>query len=175
MCYVGQIFSEGGVKPDPSYVKAILEIDQPKNKKELLKILGMINYLSKYLPNSSNILVPLRSLIKNNIQWVWTEDHTECLKKVKNIISKIPTLQIFDHKSLIEVQTDASQFGVGGCLLQNGRPVAFCSRALTETESKWAQIEKEYLAISFCLTKFHHYVYGKKVLVKSDHTSCGNK
>lgn len=167
--YVGQVFSSEGVRPDSQYVQAILELEEPKNKKELLRNLGMINYLTKYLPNLSDLLYPLRGLIKNNAQWVWTKDHSECFNKIKVLIAKAPTLQIFDGNLPIEVQTDASQFGIGGCLLQNGQPVAFCSRSLTDAESRWAQIEKEFLAVSFSLNKFHHYIYGRRVLVKSDH------
>ncbi|KAF2897466.1 hypothetical protein ILUMI_08706 [Ignelater luminosus] len=65
--------------------------------------------------------------------------------------------------------TDASQTGIGRCLLQNGQPVAFCSRSLTETEIRYPQIDKELLSICFTLNKFHNFVYGRKILVKTDH------
>ena len=167
--YVGHVFSSEGVRPNPEYIKAVLALEEPKNKKELLRILGMVNYLSKYLPKLSEVLSPLRNLIKKDVEWLWTKDHAFIFSKIKTMITEIPILKIFDPKIPIEIQTDASQKGIGGCLLQAGRPVAFCSRSLTETECKWAQIEKEYLAISFSLQKFHHFIYGRKILVKSDH------
>lgn len=167
--YIGQTFSSEGVRPDPQYIQAIQELENPKNKKDLLRILGMLNYLTKYIPNLSNLLHPLRNLTKNNVVWQWTVDHTETLNNIKNIITKIPNLQIFDSKCKIELQTDASLTGIGGCLLQNGKPVAFCSRSLTEAEVRYPQIDKELLSICFAFKKFHNFVYGRKVLVKTDH------
>jgi hypothetical protein len=58
---------------------------------------------------------------------------------------------------------------LGAVLLQDGYPVAYASRSLTETESRYAQIEKELLAVQFSLDRFHQYVYGKEVIVESDH------
>lgn len=167
--YLGQIFSEEGIKPDPEYIQAILKLENPKNKKELLRIIGMFNYLTKYIPNLSELFSPLRSLIKNNTPWNWTGDHTNILNNIKELITKIPNLQIFDSQSPIEIQTDASDLGVGACLLQNGKPVAFCSRSLTETETRYPIIDKEMLGICFALKKFHNFVYGRKISIKTDH------
>ena len=54
-------------------------------------------------------------------------------------------------------------------LLQDERPVAYASRSLTDAESRYAQIEKELLAVQFSLERFHQYIYGKKVTIESDH------
>lgn len=54
-------------------------------------------------------------------------------------------------------------------MLQEGQPVAYASRALTDTECRYAQIEKEMLAVVFGLEKFNQCVYGKCVDVESDH------
>ena len=59
--------------------------------------------------------------------------------------------------------------GLGACLMQDGHPVAYASRSLTPTEVQYAQIEKELLAIVFAMEKFETYLYGRKVLVESDH------
>lgn len=67
------------------------------------------------------------------------------------------------------LQCDASMHGLGACLMQDGHPVAYASRSLTPTEVQDAQIEKELLAIVFGMEKFETYLYGRKVLVESDH------
>ena len=54
-------------------------------------------------------------------------------------------------------------------LLQDGKPIAYASRALTYTETNYAQIEKELLSIVFWVERFHQYTYGRKVVVDSDH------
>lgn len=167
--YLGQIYSGEGVKPDSEYVKAILALETPNNKKELLRLLGMANYLIKYIPRLSEIVSPLRCLIKNNVEFLWTSEHTKAFNKLKVVISNLPTLKIFDPKLPVVIQCDASQSGLGGCLLQLGQPIAFCSRSLSDSETRYAQIEKEYLAICFSLNKFHQFIYGKSIVVESDH------
>lgn len=53
--------------------------------------------------------------------------------------------------------------------MQNGLPVSYASRSLTETEKMYSQIEKEYLGICFATQKFHEYIYGRIVNVYTDH------
>ena len=68
------------------------------------------------------------------------------------------------------LQCDASQSGLGAALMQGGQPVAYASRVLTATERRYAQIEKELLAVVFACRRFDAYVYGRaKVSVESDH------
>lgn len=69
------------------------------------------------------------------------------------------------------LSVDASQRGLGAVIIQENLPVAYASRSLSETESRYAQIEKEALAIAFGCNRFHHYIYGKSVTVVSDHKS----
>ncbi|XP_046142800.1 uncharacterized protein K02A2.6-like [Osmia bicornis bicornis] len=167
--YLGFIFNKDGVKPDRSHVEAILKIKQPTNKKELLRILGMINFLSKFIPNVSQLTSCLRELIKKDVDWQWGPEHSEALDKIKHKIVEAPTLKLFDNKLPIVIQADASQHGLGACLLQCGRPVLFASRSLTDTEHRYPQIEKECLAVCFAVEKFHQFVYGHQVKVYTDH------
>ena len=67
------------------------------------------------------------------------------------------------------ITCDASKSGLGALLLQEGKPVTYASRALSDAEMRYAQIEKKLLAVVFASTKFHQYVYGKDVVVESDH------
>ena len=67
------------------------------------------------------------------------------------------------------LQCDASEKGLDASLLQDGKPIAYASRALTCTEINYAQIEKELLVIVFGVERFHQYTYGRKVVVDSDH------
>ena len=67
------------------------------------------------------------------------------------------------------IQVDASQVGLGAALLQNGKPIAFASKTLTETERQYVNIEREMLAAVFGAERFHTYVYGQSFIIESDH------
>ena len=85
------------------------------------------------------------------------------------MIASAPVLKYFDPSVEAVLQCDASQHGLGACLMQNGQPVAYASRSLTETECNYVQMEKELLAIVFGVEKFESYLYGRKFKVKTDH------
>lgn len=85
------------------------------------------------------------------------------------MITETPVLPFFDKTRDIVVSEDACSYGVGGVLLQEGHPVAYASAALTPTQQKYAQIEKELLAIVFACEHFHYYTYGRIVTVQTDH------
>lgn len=167
--YLGHIFNKDGMKMDPKRINAITEMNEPQSKKELQRFLGMINYVRSFIPNMAEITQPLRELLKLNIEFQWTEKHSSVVNDLKKLLVSAPILQPFDiHKDII-IQTDASKSGVGCVLLQEKRPIAFASRSLSETEENYAQVEKELLAILYACTKFHCYIYGKKVEMHTDH------
>lgn len=167
--YLGFVFSKDGMKIDPNRIKAIVMLENPKNKKDLQKILGMVNFFRQFIPNLSELTSSLRMLLKNDVTFMWLPDHTRALEEIKNKIVSAPVLCNFDAKKEITVQTDASQSGLGCCLLQGGKPVCYASRSLNDAERNYSQIEKEMLGIVFSTKKFHNYIYGKKINVITDH------
>ena len=69
----------------------------------------------------------------------------------------------------LTLENDACEYGIGSALLQAGKPFAFASRSLSDSERRYAQIEKEMLAVTYGLEKFHHYTFGRQVFVVTDH------
>ena len=98
-------------------------------------------------------------------------EHDVAFETVKKLVTQAPLLKCYDPNEELTVQCDASDKGLGAALMQNGQPVAFASTALTDPETRYAQIEKEMLAVVFALQKFDQYVYGRPVTVQSDHKS----
>ena len=112
---------------------------------------------------------PIRRLTLQDTDFNWTEEQENAFREVKRLVTTATVLSYYDPKAELEIQCDASQTVLGAALLQRGRPIAYTSRALTETERRYAQIEKEMLAIVFSLEKFHQYTYGRHVKIQSDH------
>ena len=99
----------------------------------------------------------------------WTYEQDAALEKVKNALCSNKVLTFYDINKDITLSCDASKDGLGACILQDGQPVAYASKSLTATQKQYAQIEKELLAIVFGCERFHQYLFGKEVLVQTDH------
>jgi len=167
--YMGHIFSSDGLKIDPDKVAAVLEMPTPTDVEGVQRLNGFVNYLAKFLPKITDCMEPIRRLTRKDTPWEWTQQQDDAFNEVKRLVTIAPILSYYDPEGELEVQCDASSKGLGAALMQNGKPVAYASRALTETEQRYATIEKEMLAIIFALEKFNHYTYGRHVTVNSDH------
>ncbi|MES9883587.1 MAG: RNase H-like domain-containing protein [Sedimenticola sp.] len=167
--YFGHVISSEGLKPDPNKVKAIKDMPTPQNRKELETICGMINYLTKFGPNLSELTAPLRDLLKQDVEFSWDSPQEEAFDKIKSVITQSPVLAFFDPKKPLTLQTDASKHGIGFTLMQDGRPIAYGSKSLTSSQMAFAQIEKELLSIVVGFKHFHNYCYGRHVNVQNDH------
>lgn len=167
--YIGHVTTSDGIKPDPVKVKAIHEIETPQDKKELLRFMGMVNYLAKFIPRLSDITQPLRELLKKDTEWHWDERHETSFNDVKRSLEDDAVLKYYDVNKSVTLSVDSSSYGLGACLLQDEQPVSYASRSLNSSEQNYAQIEKELLAIVYGCQKYHQYIYGKPVTIETDH------
>jgi transposase InsO family protein len=167
--YVGHLLTGEGLKPDPDKVRAITDMPEPEDAKAIQRFLGMVVYLAKFIPKLSDIAAPLRQLVTKDAVWQWEEIHKQAFLDIKTAIASPPVLRYYDVKKEVTLTCDASQKGLGAACLQDGVPVAYASRALTQTQQGYAQIEKELLAVVFACNKFYDYVYGRRVTVETDH------
>ena len=168
---MGHLITNDGLKPDPEKVRAVQEMPRPTSKKELLSLLGFVNlYLSKFLPRLSEVAQPLREMTAKEAKFIWSPQHETAFQEVRELVVRHPVLKYYDLQEEVTVQCDASEYGLGAALLQNGQPVAFASRSLSQTERQYAQIEKECLAIVFSCARFSQYLASReRVTVESDH------
>ena len=125
--------------------------------------------MSPFIPKLADHTSDLRLLLRKDSEWQWTPSHQQAFDAVKSLICADCTLTYFDPKKPTVLQVDASLKGLGAALIQQGKPVAYASKALTDAETRYANIERELLAVVFGCTRFHTYVYGSKFTVESDH------
>lgn len=112
--YFGHLLSADELKPDPSKVAAIRDMEPPSNKSELQTVMGMITYLSKFAPNLANITSPLRQLLPKESGFEWDTPQAQAFQKVKDLITRTPgpLLTYFDPSKPDVLEIDASQFGL---------------------------------------------------------------
>ena len=103
------------------------------------------------------------------MEWTWSTEQEQAFESIKQAVTSAPVLRYFNSKDPIEGQGDASTNGIGFVLTQHGHPVSYSSRALTATERRYSQIEKELLAQVFGVEHNHQYVYGRRIILWSDH------
>ena len=167
--FYGVICSADGVQPDPGKVSALRQMAPPSNLQELQTFLGLATYMGPFIPNLSSLTAPLREMSKKGTIFDWTPAHDEAFEKIKKSITEEVTLAYFDAAKPVTLQVDASTKGLGAALLQDNKPIAFASKALTDTESRYANIERELLAVVYGCERFHTYLYGRSFVTESDH------
>ena len=167
--FVGHVLTTDGVKCDKSKISAITTMNTPKDKTELRRFFGMCNYVSKFIPGYSEKTAIIRELLRDDTEWFWDKQHDCAFNELKKCISSPPVLAYYNPKLPVTISADASQNGLGCVCLQEGKPIAYASRSLTETEKRYAQIEKELLALLYACTKFDQYIFGRHVNAETDH------
>ena len=171
---LGNIISGNGISPDPSKIAAIVNLPAPKNIKEVRSFLGMVNQLSKFTNHLADKTKPLRDLLSKKNSWTWSHVHDNAFRKIKECLTTPPVLAFYDVNRKTKVCSDASKYGIGGVILQeqdNGlwKPIAYFSRALTETELRYSPIEKECLAFTWLCERASDYILGKAIIGVTDH------
>ena len=170
--FFGTEYSADGMHPCPKKIQGITEMTPPStDKQQLASFIGMVTYMGNFVPHLSHHTEPLRAMLKQEVVFAWDEMANASFQKIKDLIAKSATkpLRYYDRRKPVTVQADASQRGLGACLLQDGQPIAYASKSLTDTETRYANIERELLAIVFACQRFNTYVLGRPFTVESDH------
>ena len=172
--YLGYRIDKEGLHPLADKVKALKQAPQPRNITELRSFLGLLTYYGKFLPHLPSVLAPLYELLRRNVPWNWESRQEVAFNKAKELLTSSKVLVHFDPKLDLILACDASSYGVGAVLAHrmtdgSEKPIAFVSRTLTESEQRYAQIEREGLACVFGVTKFHAYLYGRHFTLITDH------
>lgn len=171
--FLGHKFSRLGATPTEDKIAAVMNAREPQNSAEVRSFLGMVNYVGPFIKNLATLTSPLNKISNEKSKFCWTETEANAFQKIKEKITKIDFLSPFDHRRRTRLVVDASPIGLGAVLLQyvEGMPhvIGYASKALTTTQQKYHQTEKEALAIVWGVEKFSNYLYGINFEIESDH------
>ena len=113
--------------------------------------------------------MPLLRLLDKDAEFNWTSQCDKAFRQLKEFLANAPVLicPYFDKE--FQLTTDASGYGLGAVLEQEGHPVAFASRTLTPAEKNYIVIQRECLAIVYATEQFRHYLLGRHFTLYTDH------
>ena len=172
--YLGHRINKGGVSPVKSKVEDLVKTPEPRDLKQLIAFLGAVGYYRRYLPDLATVIAPLDKLRSSKEAWRWTEVEQSAFCKLKELLSSDHVVACYNPKLPVKVETDASSVGLGAVISHvfpdgTEKPVEYASRRLSQSESRYSQIDKEALGIIWAVRRFHYYLYGREFELVTDH------
>ena len=172
--FAGFTVSAEGYQVDHSITDAITEFPTPSNRTDLRSFFGLVNQLSSSTNAIASLLTPLRPLLSTKNDFLWSPDHQQAFKTIKNALTVAPVLSYFDINKPTRLCTDASRHGLGFILQQNTAGtwnlIQAGSRFLSDTEARYAVIELEMLAVCWAISKCKLFLSGlQHFTVITDH------
>jgi hypothetical protein len=168
--YLGHLVGKDGVRVDPKKIEAMQDWPHPKTLKSLRGFLGLTGYYRKFVKNYGKIAAPLTALLKKN-SFTWTPAAAQAFQTLKMAMCTTPVLALPDFTKTFVVECDASGKGIGIILMQEGRPLAFTSKQLSERNLGKSIYEKEMLAILHVVDLWRPYLLGQCFQIKTNHQS----
>ena len=156
-------------------VAAMMNIAEPKNRKELRSFIGVVNYCRDMWFRRSHILAPLAALMSKTVKWEWGDKQKKSFAMAKRVIAKETILAFPDFSKPFTIHTDASHCQLGGVISQEGRPIAFHSRKLNDAQTRYTTTERELLSIVETLKAYRNILLGHKIVAHTDHKNLVHK
>ena len=172
--FLGFKIGRGTLLPKDRNVEAIQQLKTPVCKRDIQRILGVIGYFRRFVPNFSILSAPLTNLLQKNVKFVWNVECEESFKKLKAIICNPPILRLPNFNKPFKLAVDASSIGIGAVLLQEDdnsieHPISYYSKKLSKCQCNYSTIEKEAFALISAIKHFSVYLEYGKVIVYTDH------
>lgn len=164
------IISKEGVAADKTKIEAMIRWPLPKNVKAMRAFLGLTGYYRKSVQHYRVIAKPLTDMLKKN-QFEWTPSSLHAFEHLKAAISSTHILALPNFNKSFVLEIDDSNVGIGAVLMQDGRPLAFLSKALPPRKKGLSTYEKELWALIYTIGKWMTYLFGHHFIVKTDHQS----
>ena len=160
---LGSLIEKGTIRPDPARLKPLRELPSPKSPKALQRVLGMFSHYSRWIPKYSDKVAPLLNVSMFPLDSKAEKAFQDLKLDIENSV-----VTAIDYNVPFEVECDASDVALAGVLNQRGRPVAFYSKTLHESERNWPPVEKEACSIIESVRNWRHFLLGRKFSIKTD-------
>lgn len=170
--YLGFLLDNDGLKIDPEKVAPLVQMEAPKNVRQVRTLLGIASWYRRYLPDLASKLEPIHRLLRKNTVFNWGSEQQTVFEQLKIALTTAPVLICPNFELPFQLRCHASAVGLGAVLSQvsgtQEKVVAYASRTLNDPEKRYAQSEKECLAAVWSILKFRPYLEGTKFTLFSD-------
>jgi transposase InsO family protein len=175
--YLGLIMNKDGYRADPLKIEAIMNYQPPKTIRQNRRFMGMVNFYKDFIHNFATIAAPITDLLSTKRKFVWTEKADDAFRLLKSKLVSRPILSNPNFDLPFFLHTDASDFGVGGVLMQNEsadsnnlgtKVIAYFSQKLSPTQKNYAATERECLAVLLAVERYRGYIEGAHFTVIVD-------
>ncbi|UYV78551.1 K02A2.6-like [Cordylochernes scorpioides] len=167
--FLGHLISQNEIDPEPNKIDKLITFKRPEDKKSLQRIMGLYNYLGKFIPNLAASTSNIRGILRKNVVWHWGPKQDGEFDLIKECVRNAPSLAHFDKSKMLILQCDASKDAMGAALLQEDRPLAFASASFSDSQKQYSQIEKELLSVYYGCKKFEYLLSGHTFVVQTDY------
>ncbi len=169
--FLGYVVTAQGIEVDPAKIEAIASWPQPKTVTQVRSFLGLAGFYRRFVKDFGSIAAPLNELTKKDVPFTWGDAQEDAFLLLKDRLTHAPLLQLPDFNKTFELECDASGIGLGGVLLQDGKPVAYFSEKLSGPSLNYSTYDKELYALVRTLETWQHYLWPKEFVIHSDHES----
>jgi len=173
--YLGHLVSAAKIHPMQEKVQALCNFPVPQCVRDVRAFVGLASYYRKFVKGFATIAEPLTRLTSKQMHFEWTPEAQAAFKALKQALMEATSLAFPIPNVTCILDTDASEVAIGAVLSQKidgtERPIAFFSRAIKETQRKYCTTRRELLAVVCAVQHFRHYLFGIKVILRTDHYS----
>jgi hypothetical protein len=169
--FLGYVVTSQGIEMDETKIVAITSWPLPTTVMQVRSFLGLAGFYMRFVRDFSTIAAPLHELTKNGVMFRWGPSQQQAFDALKSKLTQAPLLQLPDFDKTFELEYDASGIGIGGVLIQGGKPVAFFSEKFHDPTLNYSTYDKELYALVRVLQTWQRYLWPKEFVIHSDHES----
>src|SRR4051812_16399653 len=130
---------------------------------------GLAGFYRRFVKDFSTIAAPLNELTKKGVPFVWGTVQDLTFDELKCLLTFAQLLALLDLAKQFEIECDVSGIGIGGVLMQEGRPISYFSEKLSGARLNYPVYDKELYALVKVLEVWKHYLWLKEFIIHFDH------